>query len=40
MLIWQAVQQVRLFADSQDESSDFDSSDLYEVMKKAAAEPN
>jgi shikimate dehydrogenase len=40
MLIWQAVQQVRLFADSQDESSDFDSSALYEVMKKAVAESN
>ena len=40
MLIWQAVQQVRLFADSRGESSDFDSNELYEVMKRAVAESN
>jgi shikimate dehydrogenase len=40
MLIWQAVQQVRLFAESRGESSDFDSNELYEVMKEAVAESN
>ena len=38
MLIWQAVQQVRLFAESRGESSDFDSNEVYEVMKEAVAE--
>jgi shikimate dehydrogenase len=40
MLIWQAVQQVRLFAESRGESSDFDSNELFEVMKEAVAESN
>lgn len=38
MLIWQAVQQVKLFAESQNESSEFDFDAIYGVMKKAVTE--
>jgi shikimate dehydrogenase len=34
MLIWQAVEQVRLFAHSQNESNAFQATEVYEVMKK------
>lgn len=37
MLIWQAVEQVRLFAQSQNESNAFQAAEVYEVMKKAVS---
>jgi shikimate 5-dehydrogenase len=37
MLIWQAVEQVRLFAHSQNESNAFQATEVYEVMKKAVS---
>jgi shikimate dehydrogenase len=38
LLIWQAIEQVKLFADSQDKSIDTSNEELYKFMMQAAKE--